>query len=297
MDKTKNSSIKIAEGFIGQKMHVLSPHEISNLQANILAQNLYLTAIGLYPKALAHERFRPKGSEEFILLYCTEGEGYINLEKEFHSLKANTYFILPKHIPHKYGSSFKNPWSIYWIHFTGAYSDFLYQRYKEEFLDPVIEIPYDPIRIKLLEDLMDLTEHDLTAYKMELLHMQLIQLISSFIYKSRNDTEDEKNSIHQSINFMKENVDQKISIKELANLTNYSVTHYSQLFREQTGYSPIQYFLRLKIQLSCQYLYFSKLTIKEICKKIGIEDPYYFSRLFKKQMLISPKEYRNKHKV
>src|SRR5690606_12858287 len=94
MDKTKNSEIKIEEGFIGQKMQILNTTEISKLTHNIFSQNLYFTAIGLYPRALSHERFRQSGCDEYILLYCTEGEGYIALENEFFTLKANTYIIL-----------------------------------------------------------------------------------------------------------------------------------------------------------------------------------------------------------
>lgn len=297
MDKNKNSEIKIEEGFVGQKMQILNTTEISKLIHNIFSQNLYFTAIGLYPRALSHERFRQSGCDEYILLYCTEGEGYIVLEKEFYNLKANTYIILPKNISHKYGSSLNNPWSIYWIHFSGHYSDCLYSRYKEEYKETVVETPFDPTRIKLFEELLALTDHDLTTYSIEFLHVKLLQLISLFIYRKKDELENEKNRIYQSITYMKKNVDQKVTIKELANLTNYSVTHYSQLFREQTGYSPIQYFLRLKIQLACQYLYFSKLSMKEICKNIGIEDPYYFSRLFKKQMSLSPKQYRTKHRM
>src|SRR5690606_40995788 len=58
------------------------------------------------------------------------------------------------------------------------------------------------------------------------------------------------------------------------------------------GYSPIEYFNHLKIQHACQLLQFSDRRIFEIALAIGIEDPYYFSRLFSTQMGISPKQYR-----
>jgi AraC-like DNA-binding protein len=43
-------------------------------------------------------------------------------------------------------------------------------------------------------------------------------------------------------------------------------------------------------------LYFSRLPVKDIAMSYGIEDAFYFSRLFKKIIGLTPKEYRNKSK-
>ena len=95
---------------------------------------------------------------------------------------------------------------------------------------------------------------------------------------------------------MKENLDKCFSINELASNLKYSVSHYSDLFKKKTGVPPMHYFNQLKIQKSCQYLYFTNLTIKEIGFKVGFDDPYYFSRMFKKLMGLSPVNYRNCYK-
>ncbi|MBA4058419.1 MAG: AraC family transcriptional regulator, partial [Marivirga sp.] len=85
-----------------------------------------------------------------------------------------------------------------------------------------------------------------------------------------------------------------VTLESLASFVNLSLSHYSSIFRKKTGYSPIVYFNHLKIQHACQFLQFTSLRINEISGKLGIEDPYYFSRLFTKVMGISPLEYRNK---
>ncbi|PGH40196.1 MAG: AraC family transcriptional regulator, partial [Candidatus Nephrothrix sp. EaCA] len=65
--------------------------------------------------------------------------------------------------------------------------------------------------------------------------------------------------------------------------------------RKKTGYSPMVFFNRLKVQRACQYLKSSTLRINEIAYKIGIQDPFYFSRMFAKTIGISPAEYRKKN--
>lgn len=48
----------------------------------------------------------------------------------------------------------------------------------------------------------------------------------------------------------------------------------------------------LKIQQACALLDFTEIKINQVCYKVGIEDPYYFSRLFNKIMGMPPKEYK-----
>ena len=75
-------------------------------------------------------------------------------------------------------------------------------------------------------------------------------------------------------------------------MNNLSASHFSSLFRKATGMSPMDYFIHLKLQKACLLLYSSDTKIKKIAHTIGYDDPYYFSRLFKKYLNISPDQYR-----
>ncbi|MBO9636439.1 MAG: helix-turn-helix transcriptional regulator, partial [Chitinophagaceae bacterium] len=100
--------------------------------------------------------------------------------------------------------------------------------------------------------------------------------------------------VNQSILYMQEHIGQSLTLEKLAAQVTVSASHYSSIFRKRSGLSPIEYFNHLKIQRACQYLQFTDMRIKEIANRIGIDDPYYFSRLFTKVMSISPKEYRDR---
>ena len=91
---------------------------------------------------------------------------------------------------------------------------------------------------------------------------------------------------------MQDHIDKNLTLADCATHVNYSACHYSSRFKNKTGFSPIEYFNQLKIQKACQYLQFTDLRIKEIAFKIGINDAYYFTRLFGKTMGFSPKDYR-----
>jgi len=297
MDNLTEEKKKVKEGFVGQRMIVLPPDIKKTVTKNLLIKGLYLTAIGYYPRASHHDRERRTGSPQYILIYCVDGKGYVQIGKQKYDLKPNSYFIIPKGVAHHYGTSNSDPWSIYWVHFSGDHANILYSRYTRETTPEVQIVPYDEQRIELFNLIFTMLELNYSIRNIELINIKLLEFLSSFIYNEElypsNYTADH---ISKSIEFMKENLNRSYSIRELASHLNYSVSHYSDLFKNKTGFSPIHYFIQLKIQKSCQYLYFTDMNIKEICTKIGFEDPYYFSRMFKKIMGSSPTKYRNNYK-
>lgn len=297
MDNLTEEKKKVKEGFVGQRMIVLPPDIKKTVTKNPLIKGLYLTAIGYYPRASYHDRERRTGSAQHILIYCVDGKGYVQIGKYKYDLKPNSYFIIPKGVPHHYGTSNSDPWSIYWVHFSGDNASILYSRYTRE-ADPEVQlVPYDEQRIELFNLIFKMLENNYSVRNMELINIKLLEFLSSFIYNEElYPSYYTADHISSSIEFMKENLHRTYSIQELASRLNYSVSHYSDLFKKKTGCSPIHYFNQLKIQKSCQYLYFTDLSIKEICSKTGFEDPYYFSRMFKKLMGLSPSKYRSNHK-
>ncbi|MCB0166075.1 MAG: helix-turn-helix transcriptional regulator, partial [Anaerolineae bacterium] len=66
----------------------------------------------------------------------------------------------------------------------------------------------------------------------------------------------------------------------------------ARVFKKKTGYAPIDYFIRLKIQKACELLETTDQQVSEIGHSLGYPDIYYFSRLFKKVVGLSPRQYR-----
>lgn len=287
------TNLKIKEGFLGQTMVVLSPDQKEKILVHPFFKNLFPEAIGYFPKAKHHNRSRKNGINEYIFIYCLEGEGWIKINGKTINLTPNTGFIIPTNTAHKYGSALNDAWSIYWIHFKGEYASTFYERFSV-LNEQSIKIPFDPSKIRILSEIIKLLQFDLTNENIELIHFKLMTFLSSLCYSNRIDFQTE-DKISLSITFMKNNLTISLTIDQLANQANYSVSRYSEIFKQKTGYSPIQYFIRLKIQKSCEFLYYANLNIKEICREVGFDDPYYFSRMFKKQIGISPMQYKKSH--
>jgi AraC-like DNA-binding protein len=111
---------------------------------------------------------------------------------------------------------------------------------------------------------------------------------------ARRLTLDGNKGVEQTVAFIKNHLHENVTLEELAAAAQFSPSHLHHLFRQALGYAPVEYFLRMKIQAAAGDVFFSEQTIRVIAETYGIEDPYYFSRLFKKIMGLSPLQYRRK---
>lgn len=289
--------MKKTDGFPGQISFVL-PEKIEGLiRNNPLISDLYLTDIGYYPQASHHFRERPAGSAEFILIYCVEGKGEIRVGDTLHYLMADNFFIIPPGISHAYHSDGQDPWSIYWIHFSGSKAG-LFARIGCQCI-PIERGKTSRIsdRIDLFSEIFRNLDRGFSIETLEYINLCLNYLLSTFthICQFRVGKEaGENDPIALSINYMLENFNRKLRLHEIALQTGLSASYYSALFQNRTGHSPIDYFIQLKIQRACRMLDNSGLLIADVSREIGFDDQFYFSRVFRKVMGMSPVEYRKR---
>ena len=67
------------DGFKDEQYFIIPTESFKEYLKHPLVKAMYLTDIGFFPKAYHHYREREEGTEEYILLYCTEGGGYIHI--------------------------------------------------------------------------------------------------------------------------------------------------------------------------------------------------------------------------
>ena len=84
-----------------------------------------------------------------------------------------------------------------------------------------------------------------------------------------------------------------LSAAGLARVAGLSVSHFNRLFREWSGYSPLEYVRRQRLDAARRLLAGVDLSIKEIATRTGFADPYHFSRTFRQMDGLSPSEFRD----
>src|SRR3546814_3415279 len=124
---------------------------ISDWSSDVCSSDLYMTHIGFFPKAFFHYRERKKGCPDNILFYFLDGKGYYNVLSDDFELNANQFAILPANQPHHFQADIENPWTIYWVHFSGEKLTDL-----NDFID--IEQYVAPVDIRYNEQIIALWE-------------------------------------------------------------------------------------------------------------------------------------------
>ena len=284
------------DGFNGQRAIVLPKSIIHKFCLfNPVINKAYITDLGYYPKARYHYRKRPFGTDQNILIYCLEGKGMVTIDTVNYTIAPGDYFVIPSNMPHHYKTDEKDPWTIYWCHFKGEQADAIVQRIIDRGTSFKYSIDFLEERINIFDQLYLNLEKGYSYENLTYVYLLFLQFLSSFLFSDRFSVnlQDKTDSfLEKSICFMQDHIDKNLTLLDLATHVNYSPSHYSSIFKNKTGFSPIEYFNQLKIQKACQYLQFTDLRIKEIAFKIGINDAYYFTRLFGKTMGFSPKDYR-----
>lgn len=289
---------KRTEGFQGEKA-IVTPYSVRIFQQrNSVTSNLYVTHVGYYPHAKFHFRDRPEGAAENILIYCLEGSGWIEIDQRKNVVSKKQAYIIPSGIPHVYAADKQEPWSIYWIHFLGNNS-----AYYAEMMMKVLDVPEGSAntshsRVQLFESIFQNLENGYLKDNLEYSSICFQHFLASFLYTpqfNRLTNSEDQDIVYKSIAYMKENLDGKLTLKDIADSINYSPAYFSTVFKEKTHYSPIEYYNQLKIQRSCSLLQFTDLKIKEIAFKLGYYDAFHFSKSFAKEMEINPREYRKRY--
>ena len=281
------------EGFQGEKLIVIPPHLRTQVLADPICRELYFTDIGIFPKASNHYVERAEGCHEFVMQFCFDGEGFCEHDGKRVRIQSNQYFILPPNVKHIYGTSVPQGWKVGWIHFLGNSAENFISRLNTRGFGEAHDFNFSRNWAKDFDTVIDALKLDLSYTNFAYHCCKLWPTMAELVFADRLDINKEGSSpVEKAIQYMQENVQNHLSLNEIAEVTNLSVSRFSVIFKEKIGVSPKEYHIGLKIQKACSYLSMTDWTIKEIARELSFDDPYYFSRCFKQRMEVSPLHYR-----
>lgn len=123
----------------------------------------------------------------------------------------------------------------------------------------------------------------------------LIRIMQTQTAKSIDDgvITDSNAPITQVIEYIRLNLRENISLKNLSEKACMSTTSFYRFFKRELGMTPIEFVIKEKIKCAKKLLMNPKIQINEVCYLSGFEDSNYFIRLFKKHEGITPKQYQS----
>ncbi len=291
--------VKIRHGFVGQRLVVYPIYVIEEALANPLSADLVVHSMGYFPRADGHYIERKNGCGEYILIYCVKGKGYYELKGEQYSVLENQFFVLPSDVPHRYWADCNEPWSIYWIHFKGKKAPPIYEQLRSINDIKISKQSRVSQRIEVFDELLNVMESETRESTVCYVNMAVNHLFATFLYvseyqKAKYSTEKAVNTsfISLATHYMNENIEVQLTLGDMASNFGYSKSYFYRVFHRETGMSPVAYFQSIKVKRAAELLVNTNLRVNQVALKFGFEDPYYFSRLFKKVMGVAPSAYK-----
>lgn len=237
--------------------------------------------------------YGPALRDHFLLHYIISGSGTFEFDGQSYTLHENQGFLICPDIITYYEASSKDPWSYTWIGFRGTKAETFLENIKLDKDNPIFSCRGDIIK-RCFEEIRDSSTYKF-GYELRLQGYLSILLSELTEQSEANITKGDgqkKNYIKKSIKFIETNYSRNISIESLASYIGLNKNYFSTIFSEVLGIPPKDYLIKYRINKACELLSNKDLTVSEISRSVGYDDPLGFSKIFKQIKRVSPKAYR-----
>lgn len=236
------------------------------------------------------------------LVFCTGGKGSIVIEEKRYPVKEGMLFYICPDAPHSVTWDAEAPACFLTVHFS--YARVSLNDRKWDIANDAEMLPLSPgqelkdyYHIEdIFKKMVDSWYAKLPGY--EFITRTLLQQLLIAIYqniKKQNNNYSISLKVEKIIQYMHQNVNNRVTLAELSEMAHWSPFYLSRAFKNSTGYTVIEYFNKIKMDKAKELLIEGDKKVKEVARALGFTDEFYFSRIFKRIEGISPSEYYSKN--
>ncbi len=234
----------------------------------------------------------PALRDHYLLHYVRSGKGvYVYNGQEFRLGTGDMFLTYPSTVV-SYTADVEDPWEYCWVGFHGTEAKRMLRETAFSKQQPVLHMSEcDRLESLLLSIYRSsgntpAADAEMAGY----LYLFLGELMRCA--PSNVASGDMQDYVTQAIRYIQNEYPNDIQVSQIASCVGVSRSQLYRAFVERFELSPHQYLKRYRINVACTLLRNATLSVREIAASVGIEDPLYFSRVFKEVKGISPSEYQ-----
>lgn len=240
---------------------------------------------------------RPSGCHDWLLIYTVRGHGLFSYSDETFQTQAHDVVLISPNTPHRYEApSTTNRWELLWTHFLPRPEWRAWLKWQA----PArgwgrLRVTDRTCRKQILarfKETVGLTlgyRHHREALALNSLEAVLL-CCHEQVVAERGQALDPR--ITDVLDYVCRQLDQTLSVQDLAQQCHLSPSRFAHLFREQMEMTPQQFVERQRIERARELLEHTGYTVAEIAHEVGFESAFYFSRRFKHISGVSPSAFR-----
>ncbi|WP_237087973.1 AraC family transcriptional regulator [Paenibacillus bovis] len=227
--------------------------------------------------------------------YIHGGTGILRMGENQYTLRAGQGFLIPPDTIVQYEADPDDPWVYSWIGFRGLQALSLMERAQLTVSAPVYRMHHESIFSSFYELLLETANQPAGDIQAQgILYQLMYTLIARLPVKpaATNHSRSKESHIRQAIEYIENSYSQKISVMDISQAAGLDRTYLSSLFKARFGMSLQAFMLEYRMNRAVELLYHTDLSVSEVSRSVGYEDPFLFSKMFKKIKGASPRRLR-----
>jgi AraC-like DNA-binding protein len=235
-----------------------------------------------------HYKVKRATYNSYLLIFVLKGNGYYKKDNKIINLKTNSLTLINCYESHEYGTH--SGWKFYWVHFDGPQAKCWFEHIhnkSQDYKDVINSLQL----ISTMKGIIDCLKYN-NGSQEALINKYIVNILSEFLIEEKV-TEKPFQSI---VGYINNNLNEKITIKELAKRACMSEYHFIRKFYKEVGYTPYEFIINSRINASKFYLTTTSKSIQEILYICGFKDSSAFSTAFKKIVKMPPSKFRQLNK-
>ncbi|SKA85290.1 AraC-type DNA-binding protein [Clostridium sp. USBA 49] len=238
--------------------------------------------------------YGPAVRDHFLIHYIIDGKGIFHIDNKTFTLTKNQGFVIFPNILTYYEADFFNPWFYTWVGFTGFKAETYLKQANISRANPIFTYKNGGQIESYVDEMIKCQspteENELKLHG--LLFLFLSELVKNADKKDLTLKDHKDIYIKKSIQYIEKYFADDISICDLAKYVGLNRSYLSSLFKNYVNMSPQEFLINYRINKAIDFMSVPSLSISEISRSVGYEDPLAFSKIFKKIKGFSPKKYR-----
>lgn len=272
-----------------------------------------LLTTGFFHEGPAYRSWRPKGTDDWLLVLTTGGSGQFRSDRDRRDPLVTTtaeraIALVRPHTRHDYGTAEgAERWDLLWAHFHPRSHWLDWFDWPETFTGHKFLALDEPVYADVLNHLHEAhllaggarrRREDLAMNRLEAALLACDAVNPRVTVPDAGGDRNEPaagpldDRVRDAMDFACRNLTERLTLESLADVAGLSVSRFAHLFREQTGATPQRFVEQQRITQARQLLELSSRSIKQIASDLGFGTQFYFSQRFKKLVGVGPREYR-----
>jgi len=238
----------------------------------------------------------PAVRDHFLVHYVLNGKGTFQVNGKIYHLEKNQGFLICPGVISQYKADMENPWSYSWVGFHGLKAEYYLKQANLSIENPVFTYDKDDFLKNCLNEMIKSKE--LSRGR----EVKLVGLLYLFLHKlilnNENPPVPDRNTnakeayIRKAIEYIEMNYASKLTISEISNYLGLDRSYFYSIFKYYFNMSPQEFLIDFRIKKACDLMHNNALSIGDVARSVGYEDPLLFSKVFKKVKGMSPRAFR-----